>query len=127
RMPMMSPSSGAKSGRLSKLDRTTDGTGLLAPECDLRGPGRAHDVEQIEHAFVDELEQRLRPETENEHDDGERNERCDLARVDLGELAAERFEVMALPPLVAELAEEHALERPEVVRGRHDDAHRRED
>src|SRR5262245_49798585 len=91
RMPRMIPSSGAKSGRLSKLERTTDGTRLPAPEGDLRGLRRAHDVEQIEHAAVDELEQRLGPEAEHEHDGRERNERDDLARVDLGELSAERL------------------------------------
>src|SRR6266511_1292047 len=94
RMPTMSPSSGAKSRRLSKLDRTTDGTGLPgSEERDLRRPGRAHDVEEIEHALVDELEQRLRPEPEHENDDGERHERRDLTHVDLGELATERLEV----------------------------------
>src|SRR6266849_731584 len=128
RMPTMRPSSGAKSRRLSKLERTTEGTGLLASEeRDLRGPRRAHDVEEVEHALVDELEQRLRPEPEHEHDDRERHERRDLARVDLGEFAAERFEVMAVPPFVLELAEEHALKRPEVVGRGDDDARRGED
>src|SRR5688500_9993050 len=95
RMPRMSPISGAKSGMLSKLERTTDGTALFAPQGNLRGSGRAHGIEEVEYAAIDEREQWLRPETEHQHEDGERHERRDLAHVDLGEPAAEGFEVMA--------------------------------
>src|SRR5689334_20983204 len=105
RMPRMSPSSGAKSGMLSKLERTAEGTILSASqrsERDLRGPRRAHGVEEIEHAAVDEREQRLRIEAEHEHDDRERYERRDLTHVDFGELAAGVLEVMAVPPFLAE-------------------------
>src|SRR5260221_5539774 len=127
RIPRMSVSSGAKNGRLSKLDRTTEGTFLPASERDLRGPRRADDVEQIDDAAVDQGEEGLRVEAEDEDEHRERDHRRDLPRVDLGELAAERFEVVAVAPLLAELAEEHPLHRPEVVRGGDDDAGRGED
>src|SRR6185503_19528806 len=122
RMPRMSPSSGANKGMLSKLERTTDGTALFASERNLRGPGRAHGVEEIEHAAVDEREQRFRIKAEDQHDDGKRHQRRDLTHVDLGEFAAESLEVMAMSPFLAELAEEHALHRPEVIGGGDDDA-----
>src|SRR3954469_23935639 len=109
RMPRMSPSSGAKSGKLFTLFRTTTGMcGLPASQGDLRRAGRAHHVPEVQHAFVDEVEQGLGPKPEHQDEDGERNERDDLAAVDLGELAAESLEVVARAPFFAELAEEHA-------------------
>src|SRR6185503_9493356 len=98
-----------------KLERTTDGTALFASERNLRRPGRAHGVEEIEHTAVDEREQRFRIKAEHQHDDGERHQRRDLAHVDLGEFSAEGLEVVAMSPFLAEFAEEHALQRPEMI------------
>src|SRR5260370_7887580 len=82
RMPTMRPSSGAKSRRLSKLERTTEGTGLLgSEERDLRGPRRAHDVEEVEHALADELDQRLGPEPQHHHTNPQRHQPRDLPRL----------------------------------------------
>src|SRR5262249_34501955 len=88
----------------------------------LHGTGTIDEAVNLERALVDEVEQGPRPEAENENEDREGSERRELARVDLGELAAERLQVLVLAPFLAELAEEHPLERPEVVRGRDDDA-----
>src|SRR5262245_50543248 len=77
RMPSTSPSSGAKRGRLLMLSRMAMGTRLLSAESDLRRPRRAHDVEQIENAAVDEREERLRVKAEHQHQHRERQERSD--------------------------------------------------
>src|SRR5256885_14596266 len=121
RMPTMSPSSGAKRRRLSKFERTTEGTTLSDVQGDLGGAGRAHGIEEIENAAVDEGQERFRIETEHQHDDDQRHQRGHFARVDLGKPSAERLEIVAVPPLVSEFTEKHALHRPEMVGGGDDD------
>src|SRR4051812_43082333 len=90
RMPAMIASSGENGARLLKLSRMgvvgdtafsvlpLGSSGKERQDAvrgiaggDLRRPGGAHHVEEIDDPAVDEREQRLRPEPEHEHDDRE--------------------------------------------------------